>query len=184
VRIAVIAVASIIALLALIVVPVVRNRVASARIVSTQDDMRGIEIAQVIANGDTGSIKTIVEQGVAGKGGIESDIPVVAHKQVGLVGVEILQPGYGEAGGGVFDHTRHISLDDSLQSLHIFNAGELPAQSHPHQRPQRPSQPVAHPLEFQFADGREKFGIIQQSLQDSRHFSVVKRSDVGKVFHY
>jgi type II secretory pathway pseudopilin PulG len=46
------AVASIIALLALILVPILRGRLANARFTATQDDMRSIEIAQMLANAE------------------------------------------------------------------------------------------------------------------------------------
>lgn len=48
------AVASIIAILALILVPIVRARLEQVRITAAQDDMRTIEVAQVLANADTG----------------------------------------------------------------------------------------------------------------------------------
>lgn len=48
------AVATIITILALILLPIVRNRVDQARIVATEDDMRTIEIAEVLARADTG----------------------------------------------------------------------------------------------------------------------------------
>lgn len=48
------AVASIIAILALILVPIVRNRLESVRKTAAQDDMRGLAVAQTIANADTG----------------------------------------------------------------------------------------------------------------------------------
>ena len=48
------AVATIIAILALILIPIVRNRVAEARLVAAQDDMASIEKAQSIAYGFTG----------------------------------------------------------------------------------------------------------------------------------
>lgn len=48
------AVASIIAILALILMPIVRKRVAQARFTAAQDDMRTIEIAQTFSKADTG----------------------------------------------------------------------------------------------------------------------------------
>lgn len=48
------AVASIIAILALILMPIVRKRVAQTRLVAAEDDMRTIEIAETLANADTG----------------------------------------------------------------------------------------------------------------------------------
>lgn len=48
------AVATIITILALILLPIVRNRVDQARVVAAEDDMRTIEIAQVLARADTG----------------------------------------------------------------------------------------------------------------------------------
>lgn len=48
------AVATIITILALILLPIVRNRVDQARIVAAEDDMRTIEIAEVLARADTG----------------------------------------------------------------------------------------------------------------------------------
>lgn len=48
------AVASIIAILALILVPIVRNRLEQVRRTAALDDMRSIEVAQVLANADTG----------------------------------------------------------------------------------------------------------------------------------
>ncbi len=48
------AVASIIVILALILIPIVRNRVATARLVAAEDDMKTIETAQVMAHADTG----------------------------------------------------------------------------------------------------------------------------------
>lgn len=48
------AVASIIALLALILLPIVRKRVAQTRLTAAQDDMRTLEIAQTFARADTG----------------------------------------------------------------------------------------------------------------------------------
>lgn len=46
------AVASIIAILALILVPILRGRLANARVVATNDDMRSIEIAMMLANAE------------------------------------------------------------------------------------------------------------------------------------
>jgi prepilin-type N-terminal cleavage/methylation domain-containing protein len=48
------AVASIIAILALILVPIVRNRLEEARLTAALDDMRSIEVAQMLALADTG----------------------------------------------------------------------------------------------------------------------------------
>ncbi len=48
------AVATIITILALILLPIVRNRVDQARLVAAEDDMRTIEIAEVLARADTG----------------------------------------------------------------------------------------------------------------------------------
>lgn len=48
------AVATIITILALILLPIVRKRVDQARLVAAEDDMRTIEIAQVLARADTG----------------------------------------------------------------------------------------------------------------------------------
>ena len=48
------AVASIIAILALILIPIVRNRVQDARIVAVQDDLFSLEKAMILANADTG----------------------------------------------------------------------------------------------------------------------------------
>lgn len=48
------AVATIITILALILLPIVRNRVDQARMVAAEDDMRTIEIAEVLARADTG----------------------------------------------------------------------------------------------------------------------------------
>lgn len=47
------AVASIIAILALILIPIVRNRLEMARETAVLDDMRTIEVAQMMANADT-----------------------------------------------------------------------------------------------------------------------------------
>ncbi|MBI1783854.1 prepilin-type N-terminal cleavage/methylation domain-containing protein [Candidatus Sumerlaeota bacterium] len=47
------AVASIIAILALILIPIVRKRLESARLAAAQDDMRSIEVAEMLANADT-----------------------------------------------------------------------------------------------------------------------------------
>lgn len=47
------AVASIIAILALILIPIVRNRLEAARETAVLDDMRTIEVAQMMANADT-----------------------------------------------------------------------------------------------------------------------------------
>jgi prepilin-type N-terminal cleavage/methylation domain-containing protein len=48
------AVATIITILALILLPIVRNRVDQARVVAAEDDMRTIEIAETLARADTG----------------------------------------------------------------------------------------------------------------------------------
>lgn len=50
----VVAVATIIALLALVLIPILRTRVEEAKIVAAQDDMRSIEIAETLAFADTG----------------------------------------------------------------------------------------------------------------------------------
>ncbi|MCL5270366.1 MAG: hypothetical protein M1457_07430 [bacterium] len=48
------AVATIIAILALILIPIIRGRVEEAKVVAAQDDMQGLEKAQTIAFADTG----------------------------------------------------------------------------------------------------------------------------------
>lgn len=48
------AVASIIAILALILIPIVRQRIRSSRVTAALDDMRTIEIAETFARADTG----------------------------------------------------------------------------------------------------------------------------------
>lgn len=53
------AVATIITILALILLPIVRKRVDQARLVAAEDDMRTIEIAQVLARADTGEFYRI-----------------------------------------------------------------------------------------------------------------------------
>jgi type II secretory pathway pseudopilin PulG len=55
------AVASIIALLALILLPIVRKRVAQSRLTAAQDDMRTIEIAQTFARADTGHYVRLID---------------------------------------------------------------------------------------------------------------------------
>lgn len=53
------AVATIITILALILLPIIRNRVDQARLVAAEDDMRTIEIAEVLARADTGQFYRI-----------------------------------------------------------------------------------------------------------------------------
>lgn len=55
------AVASIIALLALILLPIVRKRVAQTRITAASDDMRTIEVAETFAHADTGHYFRLID---------------------------------------------------------------------------------------------------------------------------
>lgn len=55
------AVASIIALLALILLPIVRKRVAQTRFVAASDDMRTIEVAETFASADTGHYVRLID---------------------------------------------------------------------------------------------------------------------------
>ena len=123
---------------------------------------------QVVADGDTHGVAAGAVQRVIGKGRVHGDIPVIAHVQVGLPRIQLLQSRHAETAGGVLNHAVHVALDNHLHGTDVRYAPDLVRQPPAHQRPGQAGGQARQPAQAKPRHGGQELSIGQQPGEDLR----------------
>ncbi len=141
-------------------------------------------LQQVVADGDARGRQAGVVHGVVDEGRVHHDIAVVGDEQVGAAWLEAIDPGVGDAIGGLLDGVVDVGLELVLQRGDAADAGDLAGQAMGYKRFEQPTEGTGQAREAVADQGAEEGVVAQEALQYRGDFGVTVGSDGFELAHH